>query len=247
MQGGKNLKINIILYILFLLLLVFAAIWFIQPGLKENVNSQDKNEDIHDQEMIKLPQPQHKGEMSLQETIFARRSVREYGKKPLTLSQISQLLWAALGKTTQGRMTVPSAGALYPLELYLVVGSSEDLDSGVYKYFPENHSLKIISKGDIVGELSESAANQLWIKEASVVLVLGAVYEKTTTRYGERGIRYVHMEAGHSAQNIYLQSASLGLGTVAVGAFDDGKVKNLIEMNEDEHPLYLMPVGSITP
>jgi len=191
-----------------------------------------------------LPEPRLRSEVSVEEALLKRRSVREYGNAPLTLEEVSQLLWAAQGITSEwGGRTAPSAGALYPLEVYIVVGNVENLSPGVYKYNPERHELIKVRDDDAREELAEAALSQVWVKEGAIDIVIAAVYGRTTKKYGDRGVRYVHMEAGHAAQNIYLQAATLDLGMVTVGAFHDDRVKEIMSMPEDEIPLYLIPVG----
>ena len=188
---------------------------------------------------IKLPKPRYESDTSIEEALSKRKSTRNY-KGNLTMKEISQLLWAAQGITST--RTAPSAGATYPLEIYLVVGDVDDLGKGVYTYLPQEHSLMKILDGDIRKELADACLGQVFIEEAAVDIVFTAVYERTTRRYGERGIRYVHMEVGHAAQNVYLQAVSLKLGTVVVGAFYDERVKEIMEIEKE--PLYIMPVGS---
>ena len=196
------------------------------------------------EKVIKLPQPRLAGPVSLEETLLKRRSVREYANLPLTIEEVSQLLWAAQGVTSEwGGRTAPSAGALYPLELYLVVGNVESLTSGVYKYSPEEHELVQVSGEDVREELAEAALGQVCIRKGAIDIVVAAVYERTASKYGDRAVRYVHLEAGHAAQNIYLQATALNLGTVTVGAFYDDQVKLIMGMPEEENPLYLIPVG----
>ncbi len=193
---------------------------------------------------VELPEPVLRGETSLEETLFERRSVRDYVSHPLTLAEVSQLLWAAQGITDDGGgRTVPSAGALYPLELYVAVGSVEDLSPGVYRYRPEGHTLVELQSGDVRGDLALAALEQEYVAEGAVVLALAAAYQRTTAKYGARGKRYVHMEVGHAAQNVYLQAGALGLGTVMVGAFEDARVHRILGLPADEQPLALMPVG----
>ncbi|MCX7927631.1 MAG: SagB/ThcOx family dehydrogenase [Candidatus Omnitrophica bacterium] len=193
-------------------------------------------------EEIKLPAIQTTGKLSVEQAIFKRRSVREYKDAPLSLEEVAQLLWSAQGITTKwGGRAVPSAGALYPLEIYLVVGNVEKLTTGVYQYNPKRHSLIKIVDGDKRLALSASSLFQTAVKNAPVSLVICAQYERTKQKYGERGERYVHIEAGHVGQNIYLQAESLGLATVAVGAFVDEAVKKVLNIKEE--PLYIMPVG----
>jgi SagB-type dehydrogenase family enzyme len=194
--------------------------------------------------ILALPTPHYDSQTSIEQALQARRSVRDFSPEPLTLAEVSQLLWAAQGIThPDGLRTAPSAGALYPLEIYLLVGNVTDLPAGVYRYQPEDRELILISVGDPRQNLYEAALQQSAVKDAAAVLVIGAVYERTTVKYGERGIRYVHMEVGHAAQNVYLQVESLGLGTVFIGAFDEVEVKGVIQMGEEEVPLGLMPVG----
>ncbi len=195
-------------------------------------------------ERIKLPEPCNTGNTSVETALSQRRSIRAYSGDTLTIKEVSQLLWSAQGITSPwGGRTAPSAGALYPLELYLVVGDVEGFDKGVYLYRPEEHELEKVTDGDIRAELADAALGQECIRDAAIDIVFTAVYERTTRKYGERGIRYAHMEAGHAAQNVYLQVVSLGLGTVVIGAFNDSKVKNVMNVGERENPLYIMPVG----
>lgn len=195
---------------------------------------------------VKLPDPRLKGSISLEEAIFKRRSVRDYSGKPLMLEQVSQLLWSAQGITGKaGERTAPSAGALYPLEVYLIAGDVVSLSPGVYIYHPGRHELIKVSTKDIRGELAAAALGQGCVKEGAVSIVIAAVYERTTGKYGDRGVRYVHMEAGHAAQNIYLQATALDLGAVVIGAFYDDKVKEILGLSGEERPLYIMPVGKL--
>jgi SagB-type dehydrogenase family enzyme len=195
-------------------------------------------------EVIKLPEPRHDSDVSLEQSLLERRSVRDYSGQPLTLQEISQLTWAAQGLTDpRGFRTAPSAGGLYPLELYLVAGDVEDLPPGVYRYQPDGHQLVKTGDGDKRAGLAEAALEQEWVEEGAVDFVFTTVYERTTGKYGERGIRYVHMEAGHAAQNLCLQATALGLGAVTIGAFYDEQVSRLLNLPADEQPLYVIPVG----
>jgi SagB-type dehydrogenase family enzyme len=197
-----------------------------------------------DPKSIKLPQPDRLGELPLEEALARRRSVRSYSRTPLALSEISQLLWAAQGITSkEGDRTAPSAGALYPLELYVVAGKVEELPQGVYKYRPHKHDLVKTSDGDLRASLAAAALDQSCIKNGSVVFVIAAVYERVTGKYGDRGVQYTHIEVGLAGQNIYLQAETLGLGTVMVGAFYEEKVAKLLNMPDNEIALALMPVG----
>ncbi len=194
--------------------------------------------------LIALPQPRLEGLLSVEEAIYHRRSVRGYRDEPLSLAEVSQLLWAAQGTTDpSGLRSAPSAGALYPLEVYCLSGRAEGLPAGVYRHLPGEHGLVSVKAGDVRGALCDAALGQEWVREAPVVLVIAAVYKRTTGKYGARGDRYVHMEAGHAAQNVYLQATVLDLGTVIVGAFDDAQVQGILGMPGDEAPLAILPVG----
>ncbi|MFZ2356470.1 MAG: SagB/ThcOx family dehydrogenase, partial [Candidatus Omnitrophota bacterium] len=155
--------------------------------------------------------------------------------------QISQLLWAAQGitgkKGSVGFRASPSAGALYPMELYLLT------KDGLYHYLVQGHQLEQLGQGDLRSSLADSALGQGSISQAPVTIVICAVYPRVTLKYGERGIRYTHIEAGHLAQNIHLQAAALNLGSVPIGAFDDTQVKKVLSLPEDQEPLYIIPVG----
>lgn len=192
---------------------------------------------------VSLPAPPTAGAMSLDEALARRRSVREYAPGALTLAEISRLLWAAQGVSEPGRRTAPSAGATYPLEVYLVAGEVEGLAAGVYRYRPGRHRLEAVTDDDIRLPLAAAAWGQGWLRRAAAVVAIAAVFERTTARYGKRGERYVHMEAGHAAQNLLLQATALGLGAAPVGAFSDTLVSRLLRLPDGESPLYLIPVG----
>ena len=194
--------------------------------------------------LIVLPSPRMDGDMSVEQTLLQSRSKRHYQDTPLHLSEISQVLWAAQGITSpRGFRTAPSAGALYPIEIYIAAGNVDDLDPGIYKHLIHGHRLKKIVDGDKRALLSRAALGQRPVALAPVVLIVCAVYQRVTQKYGNRGIRYVHMESGHVAQNICLQAISLGLKTVVIGAFQDREVQRVAEAEADEIPLYLIPIG----
>jgi SagB-type dehydrogenase family enzyme len=195
-------------------------------------------------ETVALPAPKRAGTLGVETALAARRSVREFAPSALGLAELSQLLWAAQGTSTpDGRRTAPSAGALYPLELLVVAGQVAGLPSGVYRYRSEVHGLVRIAAGDRRRALAAAALDQEWMRAAPAVLVIAAVYARTERKYGERGARYVHIEAGCAAENLALQSVALGLGTVVVGAFGDREVAAAAGLEEDERPLALLPVG----
>lgn len=188
---------------------------------------------------IVLPSPTFQGEMSLEEALSARRSVRSFTDQSLTLAQISQLLWACQGITLPSRSfrTAPSAGALYPLEVYLLDSS------GVYHYLPREHALELRIGGDLRQDLQASALGQSAVGSAPVVFVISGVVARTAAKYGERAEGYVYMEAGGAAENLVLQVTALGLGGVTVGAFSDDKVAKVLNLESGEKPLFIIPVG----
>ena len=217
-----------------LIILFFFTIGYQKIGKDVKGEPMDKE--------IKLPGPELKGRISIEETLAKRRSRREYKDEPLTLKEVGQLLWSAQGITAEwGGRAAPSAGATYPLEIYLVAGKVEALTPGLYHYLPSSHSLVKVIEGDLRKQLASAALGQEMIEKAPISIVFTAFFQRTTARYGERGVRYVHIEVGHAGENIYLQAEALGLATVAVGAFRDKAVKEVLKLKEE--PLYLMPAG----
>jgi SagB-type dehydrogenase family enzyme len=195
-------------------------------------------------EWLQLSRAVLDGRHSVERALHERRSVRNYTDRAMMPNDLAQILWAAQGVTAaDGRRTAPSAGALYPLETYVALGAVVGLEPGVYRYEPGRHAVRLIGLGDHRAALAVAALGQAWIEAAPVVIALAAVYARTTGTYGERGRLYVHMEAGHAAENVYLQAAALGLCTAVVGAFDDRAVKRVMQMGDDEEPICLLPVG----
>jgi len=189
-------------------------------------------------EIVTLPKPNLKGSMPLEQTIAARRSHRDFSSQVLTLEQIGQLAWAAQGQDTKSKYrNVPSAGATYPLELFVVT------EQGIFHYLLAEHSLEKLIDQDLRSVLASAAWGQEFIEAAPLTLVFAAEFPRTTRRYGQRGIRYVYMEAGHAAQNVHLQAEALGLGSVAVGAFDDASVSKVLSLPKHLEPVYMVVVG----
>jgi SagB-type dehydrogenase family enzyme len=189
-------------------------------------------------QQIALPAPRLEGEMSLEEAIANRRSVREFTEDPLSWEEISQLLWAAQGITDpRGLRAAPSAGALYPLELYVAVAE------GVYRYLPMGHALQVVSEEDLRHDVWEAGLRQGALQEAPAIFVVTAVYQRTEAKYGDRAERYVKLEAGHAAQNILLEAVALELGAVPIGAFYDEQLETALSLPVDHKPFYLIPVG----
>jgi SagB-type dehydrogenase family enzyme len=199
---------------------------------------------VQEARIVELPEPALESATSLEHALAARRSVRIFAPAPLSLAEVSQLCWAAQGITDEeGLRTAPSAGALYPLELYVVAGAVLDLAPGVYLYRPDGHRLIDRGAGDARPVLAAAALGQECIAAAPVVLVLAGSLERTAAKYGERAERYVSIEVGHAAQNVCLQAVALGLGTVMVGAFEDARVASALGLPAEEQPLALLPVG----
>lgn len=194
--------------------------------------------------VVVLPPPGTNLSGPLAQALARRRSVRTYTPKPVLLAAVSQLLWAAQGITAAGgRRTAPSAGALYPLELHVVAARVAGLGPGVYRYLPDVHGLRRAIGEAIVPALSRAALGQQAVADAAAVIVIAAVEERTALKYGGRAGRYVAFEAGAASQNLALQAAAQGLGTVVIGAFDDGAVGRALRLPPGERPIALMPVG----
>ena len=192
---------------------------------------------------VRLPAPRRDGAMSVEAALWARRSVRSLTRDTIALADAAQLLWAAQGvNRPDGHRTAPSAGATYALEVLLVATRVRDLPPGVYRYRPATHTLDLAAAGDRLSDLL-TTVRQPWIGDAAAVIVLTAVYERTARRYGERADRYVPIEAGSAAQNVYLACAALGLGTTYVGSYSDTAVTRVLALAPDERPLGLLPVG----
>ncbi|MBD3285425.1 SagB/ThcOx family dehydrogenase [candidate division WOR-3 bacterium] len=217
--------------------IILGALIFLACPKEEAVAKQTSAE----QTPINLPEP-IETKVSVEECLRTRRSIRSFTDDTLSTAQIATLLWSAQGITeeTRGFRTAPSAGATFPLEAYLFT------HNGVYVYNPSGHILNKVKDGDLRGDLCAAANNQAWVKAAPVSVVLCAVPERTSKRYGDRTMRYIYMEAGHAAQNIHLQAVALELGSVPVGAFDDDALSRLLGLHETEPetvPLYIIPVG----
>jgi SagB-type dehydrogenase family enzyme len=197
-----------------------------------------------EKERVDLPPPRFEGRRSVEAALEKRRSIRECSDAALTLQETAQLLWAAQGVTNnEGGRTAPSAGALYPLEVYLAAGRVEGLAVGAYHYEPKRHELTALSEGDPRADLAKAALAQECVRDAAIVITLAAVFSRVTKEYGNPGIRYTHYEVGHAAQNVLLQATALDLGTVVVGAFHAEPVKRILRMSDAEEPLYMVAAG----
>jgi len=188
---------------------------------------------------IELPKPNTQGSILLEQAIENRKSVRSFTKQGLSLDLIGQILWAGQGlRDSTSNRTVPSAGALYPLELYLVT------EEGVYHYYPDGHRMELHVEGDMRSSLSSAALGQECVAQAPATILLTAVFSRIETKYGkERSPQYIYLEAGHAAQNILLQATALGLDGVPVGAFYEEQVSKVLQLPQAHFPLYLIPLG----
>lgn len=188
--------------------------------------------------VLDLPSPRVEGGLSVEAAMAGRRSVRAFEPRELTVEEISQLLWALQGVTSPwGGRTAPSAGALYPLEVYVVTAE------GLWHYLPAGHRIEVLGRRDLRAPVAGAALGQSAVADAPAVFVIAAVYARTEAKYGDRAARYVQLEAGHAAQNLLLLAVSLGLGAVTIGAFDDAAVQRALALPADRAPLYLIPVG----
>jgi SagB-type dehydrogenase family enzyme len=196
---------------------------------------------------ISLPKPSSDGKVSVEKAIKQRRTIRDFRDRILSLAHLSQLLWATQGitDTTEGKRAAPSGGALYPLDIYIIIGENgvEKMDAGIYHYLPKEHSISLISKGDRRKEIASASLGQRWMAKAPVIFVITAEYRRITGKYGERGIRYALIETGHVGQNLFLQAEALGLGAGIVGAFNDLEVSKVAGLLPKHEPLLIMPVG----
>ncbi|MBT8406501.1 MAG: SagB/ThcOx family dehydrogenase [Deltaproteobacteria bacterium] len=198
---------------------------------------------------IALPSPSYKGKVSVEETLKSRRTHRSFQPRPLTLKQFSQILWGAYGVTSQRYgsflKTAPSAGALYPLDIYGVVGQGgvETLAPGVYHFRPENHTVELVKQGDLRAKVARQALQQMWMAKAPLMLVITGEYNRSSMKYGPRGVTYTHIEAGHVGQNIFLQAEAIGLKAGIVGAFNNRGVVTTMGLPPSHDPLLIMPVG----
>jgi SagB-type dehydrogenase family enzyme len=194
--------------------------------------------------IIRLSEPRRASGVSVESALQRRRSVREYRPEPLTLAEISQLLWAAQGVVTaDGKRTAPSAGGTYPLETYLVAGQVTGFAPGVYHYRPVQHELGELVSGDLRPELAAISMNQECVRTSAVSILFATVVARTAAKYGASAAGYVDMEAGHAAQNLALQAVALDLGTVMIGAFDEAALVNLLQLPAEHRPRYYAAVG----
>jgi SagB-type dehydrogenase family enzyme len=196
---------------------------------------------------MNLPKPRLTGDVSVEQAIKHRRTIRSYLSKSLTLEQLSQIFWAAQGITEDRgyKRSAPSGGALYPMDIYAIVGDNgvQGLKAGIYHYDPHNHSAVLIVEGDFRKDVARTALSQMWMASAPLNLVITSEYRRITRKYGARGERYAMIEAGHIGQNIFLQAEALGLRAGIVGAFHDDDIIRVMNIARSHEPLIILPVG----
>ena len=222
-----------------------AVFWLTSPWAMGWAFAKRKME--YQEVVMKLPPPTWEGTVSVERAIKQRRTTRAFISRALNLSQLSQLLWAASGVTENiaFKRAAPSAGALYPMDVYVVVGqgSVTRIEAGVYHYEPREHRLSPVAQGDMRSLVAKASLSQMWMANAPLTIVITVEYNRATVKYGKRGIRYAMIEAGHIGQNIFLQAQALGLDAGIVGAFHDGKLIDVMNIPSAHEPLLLMPVG----
>jgi SagB-type dehydrogenase family enzyme len=232
-------------HLLFTLAAIAASLLILLvTRFERGMNMQPRTVPNPQEKVLILPHPCHESATSVEKALLSRHSTRSFRPDPLSPGEISQLLWAAQGVThNRGFRTAASAGALYPLETYVVAGTVRDLPPGIYRYLPEKHQLLHVRAGDIRGALCKASLGQEPVCEAPASIVFSVAFARTTGKYGKRGIRYGHMESGFAAQNVSLQAVSLGLATVVIGAFDDQEVSRVLSLPAGEEPMFIIPVG----
>ena len=217
-----------------------TSFWFLRWAVgKENMDNQEA--------VMKLPPPKTKGTVSVEQAIKQRRTVRAFMSQALDLNQLSQLLWAAHGITENKgfKRAAPSAGALYPMDVYVVVGQNSvvQIEAGVYHYEPKGHFLSLIAKSDLRDVIVRASLSQVWMAKAPISFIITAEYKRVTEKYGKRGVRYAMIEAGHMGQNLFLQAEALGFKAGIVGAFHDKELIEVMNIPPSYEPLFIMPIG----
>ncbi len=239
MDLKPNLKFFLIAIFVFIIFFAVYSYLNFEKEQKNNLNNQMKKES-----KISLPKDFVEGSLSAFDSIKTRRSVRDYSKQPLSLKELSTLLFTTQGITSDYKRAAPSAGALYPMETYLVVNNVAGLEKGLYHYLVQEHALEVVKIGDFAQEVRKKGLNQAPLENAAVDFIWTAVSERTTKKYGERGIRYIFIEVGHVSENLYLQANSMDIGVVAIGAFDDQAINKFLGVDsEKETVIYINAVG----
>ncbi|MHC4131737.1 MAG: SagB/ThcOx family dehydrogenase [Planctomycetota bacterium] len=216
--------------------------WTNQPPLYKEYRNSEK---------IKLPAPNIEQKMGLDETIKKRKSIRHFSSKPLSLKELSYLLWASTGiqriEAGYEFRTAPSAGALYPIETYIIANNVTELANGLYHYDIKNHQLEELKLEELGAKLAATALGQNFCATAPVVFLWTAIFQRSKFKYQQRAYRYIYLDAGHIAENLALTAVSLKLGSCQIGAFLDDQINEILELDgTEESILYLTSVGSPT-
>jgi SagB-type dehydrogenase family enzyme len=224
-----------------------ATLWSLMPFHSRHVLAKRSETLKKEERPMKLTPPVLEGHMCLEKAIKQRRTVRSFRDRPLDQQQFSQILWSAQGITQDGgfKRAAPSGGALYPADVYAVLGERgvRGLAAGLYHYDPADHSVRKMAGGDRRKEVAVASLSQMWMARAAVLFLITLEFDRITIKYGDRGIRYALIEVGHIGQNIFLQCQALGLRAGIVGAFDDKEVAVSAGFSENHEPLLIMPVG----
>ncbi len=195
-------------------------------------------------EKISLPEPTFMSNTSIENALLSRRSMRIFKPESLSIEEISQLAWAAQGvNDPRGFRTSPSAGAFYPINLYIVTQNVENLPKGIYKYKAEEHELIQIASEENASQFFNSITTQYSLKNPAAIFIFSAKVEQIIASYGSFGKKFLYMEAGHTTQNLYLQTTSLEIGTTMIGGVNEKEIRQALNMSSYEHPLCMMPVG----
>jgi SagB-type dehydrogenase family enzyme len=222
-----------------------AAFWFVSPLFSRIAVGKENS--IAQEGVMKLPPPSVNGTVSLEQAINQRRTVRKFASRPLEVHQVSQLLWSAQGITEENgfKRAAPSAGALYPMDIYVVVGhnSVAQMEAGIYQYDPKGHVLSLVVKSDLREVVARAAFSQMWIARAPLSMVVTAEFKRVTVKYKKRGVIYAVIEAGHMGQNLFLQAEALGLKAGIVGAFHEKKLIEALKLSAGHNPVLIMPMG----
>ncbi len=198
--------------------------------------------------LIQLPTDVDFASLSLDVALKVRKSIRRYANKPVTLEQLSYLVWAASGvqRVEQGFAfrTAPSAGGLFPIETYLVVNNVADIPKGLYHYRVAQHALEILRPGEHGADLAEAAMSQSTCAHSAFVFIWTSIFQRTRWKYGDRAYRYIYLDAGHIAENVALTAAAMGIGTCQIAAIFDDEVNEIIGVDgTEESAIYLTTVG----
>lgn len=212
-----------------------------KPGLYKNYPEAKK---------ILLEKPQVISKLAFDEIIKKRKSIRDFSDKPISLNQLSYLLWASTGiqRKEYGYefRTAPSAGALYPIETYLVVNSVEGISAGIYHYSIKDHNLEQLKIGDFSNEIALAALDQVMCEYASVVFIWTAIFNRSKWKYDQRAYRYIYLDCGHIAENLALAATNINLGSCQIGALYDDEVNDIISVDGiNESTIYMSVVGNL--